>query len=201
MGRIFLIRHGKVDIDQAKWIAGNTLSNFVSRYDEATIVGSVSLPRPVVEIVRTADVVVCSDRRRTLDSASLIAPDTDVLSGREYREAGLPTAFRTRLRLRADLWVAVARGAWFLGWAPNCETVDDVKARAARAAANLVQLASERGSVVLVGHAVFNGYIASCLRRAGLVGPRLGPTQPWGLAEYVDRPYRALRRTALARRR
>jgi len=94
--------HGQVDIDQAEWIAGNTLSAFVGRYDGAGIMTSVVLPRRVLEIVRTADLVVCSDRRRSLESASFMAPDADVLSGTEYREAGLPTAFRTRLSLRAS---------------------------------------------------------------------------------------------------
>ena len=184
LGRIFLVRHGKVDIDQSKLIAGRTLSSFVGHYDKAGIVTSMLLPRRVLEIGRTANLIVCSDRRRALESASLMAPDADILSGAEYREAGLPTAIRTGIRLRADLWMAVARAAWFFGWAPECETVHNVKARAMQAAVNLLHLASERGSVVFVGHGLLNRYIASCLRREGLVGPRLISTRPWGLAEY-----------------
>jgi broad specificity phosphatase PhoE len=186
--RIFLVRHGKVDIDQSESIAGRTLSSFVDRYDNAGIVTSMLLPQRVLEIGRTANLIVCSDRRRALESAALMAPDANILSGAEFREAGLPTAFRTGIRLRADLWMTVARAAWFVGWAPECETIDTVKIRAMRAAVNLLHLASKRGSVVLVGHGLFNRYIASCLRREGFVGPRLISTRPWGVAQFRREP-------------
>jgi len=188
VGRIFLVRHGKVDIDQSEPIAGRTLASFVDRYDNASIVTSMLLPRRVLEIGRTANLIVCSDRRRALESAALMAPDADILSGAEFREAGLPIAFRTGIRLRANLWMTVARAAWFVGWAPECETIDNVKARAMQAAVKLLHLASTRGSVVLVGHGLFNRYIASCLRREGFAGPRIISTRPWGVAEYGGEP-------------
>ena len=133
MGRIFLVRHGKVDIDQSEPIAGRTLASFVDRYDNAGIVTSMLLPRRVLEIGRTANLIVCSDRRRALESAALMAPDADIL-------------------------------------------------------VKLLHLASTRGSVVLVGHGLFNRYIARCLRREGFAGPRLISTRPWGVAEYAGEP-------------
>jgi broad specificity phosphatase PhoE len=165
-----------------------SIFTFVDRYDNAGIVTSTLLPRRVLEIGRTANLIVCSDRQRALESAALMAPDATILSGAEFREAGLPTAFRTGIRLRADLWMTVARAAWFIGWAPECETIDTVKIRAMQAAANLLHLASNRGSVVLVGHGLFNRYIASCLRREGFVGPRHTSIRPWGVAEYGREP-------------
>ena len=184
MPRIFLIRHGKVDIDLTERIAGSALSSWASRYDEASLATSVLPPAQVVEVLRKADLIVCSDRKRALESVLLVAPNATVLADTAYREADLPTAIGRTLRLRADLWVALARAAWFAGWAPNCESVQEVKTRAFQAAAKLLRLASEHRSVVVVGHGLFNRYLASSLRREGAIGRRFIPTRPWSLVEY-----------------
>jgi len=70
------------------------------------------------------------------------------------------------------VWCAVFRIAWLFGFSARAESRADAVVRAREAAQRLVELARERGPVLLVGHGIMNRLIAEALLARGAVGPR-----------------------------
>ena len=127
--------------------------------------------------------MLASPLRRSLDSAHLLAPGAEPLVDARFREAELPAAFRSSLRLRPEVWAWLARAAWFCGWSAGVESCRRARQRAASAAQLLVEHA-ERGAVVLVGHGLMNVLIARQLRAEGWQGPRLPSPDHWTFGIY-----------------
>jgi broad specificity phosphatase PhoE len=73
-----------------------------------------------------------------------------------------------------------------LNWCKSGETIADARARAAHATERLRELARQHGSVLVVGHGMFNRCIAKCLRENGWTGPRVMPAGYWSTARFVE---------------
>jgi broad specificity phosphatase PhoE len=101
-----------------------------------------------------------------------------------FREAGLPSAFASDVRLRPDIWAAVARSAWFCGWSNGGESFTAARQRAEEAARMLTSRADAQGSVVVVGHGMMNILIARRLRASGWSGPRIPSPRHWSFGVY-----------------
>lgn len=134
--------------------------------------------------MRMSQCVAASPLRRSRESARLLAPSMEPLIDACFREAELPSAIRSGLRLRPDVWAWLARSAWLCGWSPGVESLRTARARAARAAAILTTEATERGAVVLVGHGLMNVLIATQLRTSGWRGPRFPSSRYWAFGTY-----------------
>lgn len=161
------------------------LAGWRERYDAAGIDRGSPPPDEVRAMVARAGCVVTSDLPRAIASARAAgARATEIWQ--DLREAGLPTPRWPALRLAARTWCALARVGWFLGWAPDgCEDPRAVQRRATGASLALAALAERAGIVVVIGHAVFNGFLARALRRKGYVGPRWPGARHWSLATYL----------------
>jgi broad specificity phosphatase PhoE len=137
----------------------------------------------LVQLARNADFLVATPLRRSRESARLLSPHAAPTIAEDAREAALPSALRSRLRLPPDLWAGVARVAWFCGWSPGVESLGDTRLRAARAAQTLQGMAAQ-GDVLVIGHGLMNALIAAQLRALGWKGP-LFPSRPhWGFGTY-----------------
>ena len=182
--KIVLARHGRPAWDFRTPIAGHELGAWRRGEDEAPLDLS-SRPGPALaDLIRTTACLVASPLRRSRDSARLLAPGVVPIVDARFREAELPSAIRSSLRLRPGMWSWLARFAWFCGWSPGVETYREARARAASAAETLAAHARGRGEVVLVGHGLMNVFIAAALRRTGWRGPRLPSSQHWEFGVY-----------------
>ena len=186
MKTIVLVRHGRIEWSFLTLIPGYALSEW-RRGEDAAPLDTSYRPRPDAELARLIGTaaLIASPLRRSLESARLLAPAAEPLIDARFREAELPAAIRSGVRLPAKMWAGLARAAWFAGWADGVETFRDARARAASAATVLTEHAEARGAVVLVGHGLMNILIAAQLRAAGWRGPRLPSQRHWGFAIYA----------------
>jgi len=179
MSEILLIRHGRPDCDHRTWIRGREFGTWVTCYDDAPLDKSLKPAPELLERVSTVPCVVTSPLRRSLESASMLAPGRPVLTEALFKEAGIPTALPLRVALSPGAWDALARAAWLLGMAAGDESFREARTRAAHAATRLVALARQHGAVLLVGHGMLNSLIVRVLRGSGWTG-KGNPRAYWG---------------------
>jgi hypothetical protein len=109
----------------------------------------------------SAGCVLVSNLRRAKESAAWLAASKDVWVDPELREAALPDSLALSIPLSPRMWVALARVADRLG-----------------------ALAAVYGSVITIGHGMFNRFVARQLRRRGWRGPKVLPRAYWAAAEF-----------------
>ena len=182
--RIILVRHGRPAWDFRTPICGHALGDWRRGEDTAPLDVTSRPGAALVQLVGEARCVFTSPLRRSRESAALLAPGTTTVVDAGFREADLPSAFRSQLRLPPELWGLIARSAWFCGWSAGVESVTAARDRAARSAALLSAAAEKEGVVALIGHGMMNMLIAGHLRMAGWRGPRLPSRKHWGFAIY-----------------
>jgi len=184
MRTIVLARHGRLSWDFRTPIPGHALGEWL-RGEAVAPLDAVSRPGADLErLSRTAQCLVASPLRRSRDSAQLLAPRAVPLIDPCFREAELPSGFRSGLRLRPLMWAGIARSAWFCGWSDGVESFKAARDRAASAASLLTRHAEAFGAVVLVGHGLMNILIARRLRTSGWRGPRFPSPAHWSFGVY-----------------
>ena len=184
MSRIVLARHGKPAWDFRTRIPGHALGEWLRGEADAPLDPSSHPSAELERLTRTANCVVASTLRRSRDSAQWLAPSATPLIDPCFREAELPSAFRSGLRLRPEIWAGLARSAWFCGWAAGVESFKSARERAAKAAAVLTDRAKTCGLIVLAGHGLMNILIGQRLRAAGWRGPLWPSPGHWSFGVY-----------------
>lgn len=182
--QIVLIRHGKPTDVMTERIAGCDIGRWIEHYDTRGITRDIEPPKCVREAGSNAQYIVTSDLRRAVESAAWIAGTKKVHSDHELREAGLPPSLNIPIRLPPATWIPLARAVWWLDWCDSEETVQTARQRAGRVANRLVELAAEFSSVMVVGHGMFNRFLATQLLHRGWKGPRTVFAPHWALARY-----------------
>jgi len=182
--RIVLVRHGKPHAVSEASIAGRGIGQWVRGYNDAGISRDLAPPAAVCDMASSAGCVLVSSLRRAIESAAWLAASKDVRVDPELREAALPESIATSLRLSPGAWVVFARVAWWLNWCDSVESIAMARQRAGRVADRLGALAAEHGSVMAIGHGMFNRFVASQLRRRGWRGPKILPRVYWAAAEF-----------------
>jgi broad specificity phosphatase PhoE len=180
--KIVLMRHGEPTSRGSAWIAGHEFGEWVRSFDQGGIKEAMLIPDEVRQLASTIGLVISSDLLRATQSAARMARKTVI--DPDLREACLIESFRTSLRAPASLWLAVARLAWWLDVTSSQEPIAAARARAQRVTDNVISLAREHRSVLVVGHGVFNSFIARRLRALGWSGPLLPPSRYWSVATY-----------------
>ena len=164
---ILLARHGPIAVSWHLRVPGRSLAGFAAQVQRSGIVTD-SAPDPTVRHqAQMAGILVCSDLRRSLDSARAVAPERAAMPNRLFREAELPTSFGTSLALRASTWAMLMRAFWFGRICSGSESVAAFRQRARQATDLLEELAAASASVFLMGHGFLNLQIARELRRRG----------------------------------
>lgn len=167
--RIHLVRHGRSAHVHSGWIDSQGFRAWREAYELAGIVDSEAPPQALSRLAAGAGVVVSSDTPRAKQSASLLAPDREVVNSPLLRELDLLGPPLGRLRLPLPLW-ALAVGLrsgmlWTLGRYPS----EAERSRVLAATEWLDDLARTRGSVVAVTHASFRRQLANRLIAQGWV--------------------------------
>jgi broad specificity phosphatase PhoE len=90
-----------------------------------------------------------------------------------------------RFRMPPGVWVVLARLAWWVNIGGASESVAATRRRASRVAERLCALAAENRAVGVVGHGMFNRFIAAQLRKRGWRGPAFLRTAYWAVARFV----------------
>ena len=188
--RIVLVRHGKPGAVSVAPIAGHDIGRWVRHYNETGITRELAPPSDLCDLATSAGCVLVSDLRRATESAAWLAASRDVQVDPELREAALPESLPISKRLSPGTWVVLARVAWWLNWCESDEPIAIFRQRADRVADRLGALAAEHGSVMAIGHGMFNRFVASRLRQRGWRGPRVLPRAYWAVAQFdrADRP-------------
>ena len=182
--RIILARHGRPAWDFGTPICGRDFAAW-RRGEDAAPLDPQSRPDPALDrLIRSAACVFTSPLKRSRESAALLVPGMSSVVAAEFREADLPSEFRSGLRLRPGLWGLLARSAWLCGWSAGVDSLAMVRERAKQAAALLQERAAREDVVALIWHGMMNMLIARELRAAGWRGPRLPSRRHWGFAVY-----------------
>lgn len=184
--RIVLARHGPVDMAIAPWawVTPRQSQSIIAEYTRAGIVVD-GLPAATLDTARACEVLVSSTAPRCVHSARALSRDGLFLSEALFDESAGEPALNWRFpKLPLLVWWYVLRLAWRAGCPVCTESFSAARARASTAAQRLIEIARERGSVFLIGHAMMNVLIARHLTAAGWSG-RIRPLPgPWEFAVY-----------------
>lgn len=184
MIRIVLARHGRPLVNTRTPIPGHALTAWLEAERDAPL-DPTSRPSAELErIASDAQLMIVSPLRRSRDSAQLLRPAAAPTVEADIREAPLPSAFRSSLRLPPAVWAVVARSAWLGGWCAGVESLAAVRRRAAQMAQRLHALATEHSDLLVMGHGLMNVLIAAALRECGWRGPRLPSRAHWQFGRY-----------------
>ena len=185
---IVLLRHGEPEIDllalsEVK-VAANELKALVQSYVSAGIKEGQYLPEAAIEIALKCNAVVCSDLPRSIDSAKALGVEDIYLSESMFREMAIPYANWKSPKLSLRAWYLLFRLFWLLGYSTNGESIRLARKRVTAASGKLRDIAKQRNSVLLVGHAIVNRFIAKELVATGWDGPKTPGEGYWEFAVY-----------------
>jgi broad specificity phosphatase PhoE len=181
---IVLVRHGRPTALVGTLISGRDLGTWLAGFNQAGLAEAAAPPLRLQELVKAAGFVLASDVVRSIESAKLL-PSGSVRIDPDLREAVLPSSMGVAIRLPAAAWVVIARMAWWLNWCRSEEPIAAARARARRAADRLCALASQHGTVAVIGHGVFNRFIARQLLARGWRGPRIMASAHWAASRFT----------------
>lgn len=183
MPDIILMRHGKPLIDleasDAGRVAPSAIGALIKSYAQTTLRADENPTKDVVDMYRRSKAKITSDLPRAIESAQMLAPKEQFLRDPIFQEAGLPYVDWKGPRLSVFTWLVIFRIAWFLGFSANAESKDYALIRAKGGAQVLENLATEHGSVVLVGHGIMLRLIARELKRRGWVSSNKPSSHYW----------------------
>ena len=134
--KISLIRHGQSHHIDNNNITCNEFNDWVKKYDDSGVFEEKSYPLETLEKITSANIVITSDLKRSIESAKLLNPNLKAISSHMFRETELPvpSARLWDLKLKPSLWAVILRCLWFSGYSSKCESLGNAKQRAKKAA-------------------------------------------------------------------
>jgi broad specificity phosphatase PhoE len=168
-GVITLARHGEPALSRKILLNAAEYREWWGRYEEGGILPEQTAPHGLLEIARSADVIFASERRRAIESATMVVGDKTFVRDPIFIEAPLPPPpLPAFIRLGPRIWGFVARFCWwFFGYGEGGETRREAEARAALAADMLTAPAEAGQEVLVLAHGFFNTMIGIELKRRG----------------------------------
>ncbi|TXL02092.1 hypothetical protein BMR02_00620 [Methylococcaceae bacterium HT1] len=182
--KIVFIRHGKPDLPELGKLQANELHQWIKAYNAASLDTDQQPPKQAVELTKQCNVVVCSNLRRSIESAKLLGIRGIYCIDAIFREVELPYCNIRSPKLSATVWFVLFRILWFMGYSNHSDSKSTVKQRAAIAAGMLHNRALANNSVLLVGHSIFNSYIGKQLKMKGLQGSTSIFSKHWQISVY-----------------
>jgi broad specificity phosphatase PhoE len=171
---IHLIRHGHSSlVHDGRWFTAPDVGQYEDAYDAAGIRDDSHPPRGLVDLARSADLLVASDLVRAIESARRLAPDREPEIVPDLRELRLEPPRWIPLPLPITIWDSMS----YLQWAYRMMAdVDHAIVRRAKVAADwLLDRANGGTTIVAVTHGGIRPVVAKHLVRHGCTpvpGPR-----------------------------
>ena len=186
--KIILLRHGEPEFNlfartNKKYPAAE-LATIIHEYNTSALKSSNLPSQQTLDIAQACTTIVCSDLKRSLDSARLLNRHKISLIDPVFRETELPYADWIYPKLSLRSWITIFRILWFFGYANHAEHIRHSRLRVITATETLVKQAQQYGSVLLVGHGFMNYFIAKQLRSTGWHGPKNPGRNFWDYAIY-----------------
>ncbi len=181
---ITLVRHGKPNIPATAKIHAHELYRWIDAYNLANLDTRHEPPEQLITLVQQCNTIVCSDLRRSLHSAELLGVKNINRIDAIFREVELPYATMRSPKLSPATWSVIFRILWFMGYAENSEPKDTARQKATNAANILHELALRNDSVVLIGHSIFNNFIARQLQIKGWRGCSSIFSKHWEISKF-----------------
>ena len=180
--KIVLLRHGRPLMPPWPSTSARRFGAWLAAYDRASIDITLPPPAAALAVASQCRTVVCSQLNRSITSARALAV-TPAVTDRSFREVGLPHASWTFPRCPPKFWLGLFGSLRFMGYQGNAESLDEGRQRAVAATQRLIEMAAA-GPVLLVGHGLFNRFVARELCSSGFAGPKWPASQHWGFSIY-----------------
>ncbi len=168
MLQIYLIRHAKPNVKKNWFYSADEARQYVSDYNSAPIIPFDS--SLVFVRLRSDHTIYCSTLPRSQETALDIFGDNYTLvSDSVFREFEIRMiSANSFFKLPLVIWQAFSRGSWMLGFNHRgIESHQEAKLRARQASENLIKVAHDEETAVLVAHGMLNGVIAKELEKKG----------------------------------
>ncbi len=182
---IVILRHGKPDISVSDKLRACEMREWIESYDSADIDQTHVPPVIALEKAAQCNVVVCSDLKRSVESAGTLKAGHVYLSDAVFREFSLPYMTWHSFRLPPMIWAAFFRMLWFAGFSAGGESFRASRLRVKRGSDKLNEVAAEHGSVLFVGHGLYNCFLAKELLSTGWQGPTTPGKRYWEFGVYT----------------
>lgn len=183
--RIILIRHGRPNIATAPRTSHSEFRTYIDDYEEAGLDPDSMPPEELQDLLGEIDAVFTSERKRSVDSARVLAPHAELIADPLFAEAPLASPPIPLLKMKVPKWAVMARILWHAGYHPEIENYRRAKHRAVQAADILVKRARADGAAALVAHGYFNYIIGRELRRRGFRKSGSHRAQFWNSVVYA----------------
>lgn len=185
--KIILVRHGQPDAGKWNKLSGKDFSLWIDHYNAAPLVDMDNATVPIInelkDVVAQSELIICSSLRRSLDSALALNVRTDIVDSL-FKEAELPIINCQWPKLSPTVWLMLCRVLWFLGKANHVESFSQMKKRVCAATSQVMTYAAEHQQIVLIGHGLFNTFLAKELLSRGLSGPKKSARGYWQFSVY-----------------
>lgn len=160
------------------------LPSWVAAYNAAGLDGDCPPPGNTRELLVRRPFVVCSDLRRSQESARALGVADIGACDALFREINMPSADWRLPRLSLTAWECLFWFLWLFGYSVNTESMSAARRRAAYCSDRLTEWAEIHDTVLFVGHGSLNWFISRHLRRRGWSGSWRSPHRHWEFAIY-----------------
>jgi len=182
--KIILLRHGKPEGISNSPISASRMRSWIDQYNSASISRHSHASEQDLKIISESELLICSGLKRSNDSAVRLMTDQPIMENVVFREAELPHSNLRTFKIKPAVWAVVFRVFWYLGYSKGVESRAKTRSRAEKAAVEIIGLAEQYDVVALVGHGIFNRFLAAELLERGFLGPRKPSSRYWGVSVY-----------------
>lgn len=168
-GSILLTRHGEPALPRKVKLTAEGYRAFWADYEIGGILPGQVPPEALDRFVRGCDVILTSTRRRSIESARVLAGDRELPQFDMLVEAPLPPPPWPRwVKMSPRTWGFFARlWWWYFDHHAGQETRAQAEARAEQAADMLIAHAEQGKDVLVLAHGFFNFMIGRALKARG----------------------------------
>ncbi len=161
---IVLIRHGKPTSASNPILNASEYTNWIRHYNFSDV-SENSRPESINTELKFF-YIISSHFNRAIHSAEIYTGRKPDKISPLFKEMDIPR-YKLPFKLKAMTWVFLCRVLWMLGFNGSFESYSSAKIRADLASEQLVELAKEKGKIVLFGHGYMNLHIRRSLIRKG----------------------------------
>jgi broad specificity phosphatase PhoE len=167
MKKIFLVRHARPDVEQARHYTRQEASQYLLDYDSANVMPVTTIPALLKEL--PVKKIYCSTLRRSVQTAQLLfGTEVKLVAQPVFREFERQILKLPPVRLPLRSWLVGSRMLWLMGFnSKGIESFKKARQRAREAAGLLAGKAATEEVVVLVAHGLLNAFVSYYLRRLG----------------------------------